>query len=1001
MPRISVRNPKGEEHEIVLSGPLYMGRHRDCDVILADTKVSRRHIRLIPVGHSYVVEDLGSANGTFVNGARAERRILANGDVVEVGPFRIRYIGEPGEDLVGQVIEGYRIIRRLGAGGMGTVYLAEQITMGRLVALKILNEDLAEDPAFIEDFINEARLAGRLNHPNIVRVFDFGSFQSTYFISMEYVDGRPVRELLEETGRLEPEHAVRMLKPVADALAHAHSHGVIHQDIKPQNIMISKDKQVKLADLGLARRAGTGPDERHQKAIVATPHYMSPEQGKRISPDARSDIYSFGATFFHLVTGRVPFDGPNSLAIITKHLHQEPPNPKQFDMTLPDSLCDLILKCLRKTPEERYQSAEELREALDGLDKDLAAYKRHREHRRRAASSALSRKETMRSRHAPQTDTASNLLYPIIIASAVLLVGLFLAISRTGNGGNGDQPDRSVSEILDRARSALEIGNRDKAAELARMAQERTDDNFYIEEARAVLAEVKHLNEADAEEELTLLEGLDPDRARPLLIRFIAKHSGTDAAKRARGLLAGKDSVENDSATTTDDAGTRKEDTETIVKAALEAAAEGDYLKAVGLLESHLGRTNKEEDKERVGTLVLSLRKDAATAAAKTLASAKQALEQNAFKTAASLLRKAEKEVVDGDSHNMLKVLRAELAQKTVGIVQAAEKEITNLLSSYRFSTAKERSREAIETVGADDDSQLRKLEQVAALASSGFQSLISAINASPNRGFHAKIRGNPEALFETVLADTKGVKARLRQSGKEMLLDWTELPAEALTELVHAYLARLEPLPAAALLAARGDRKAAMKLLSDRKETDAEVLRSFMSAGNDKSTVITFADITSLTSWRSKSGKWALRDGILAEESGGESALEYSDLLKPGATGTLRVTATLRTGSGEGFVSATLACEAARVTVYLDEEGARCRLRASGEEEPYKIASPKQAGEHTFGIEISRGKMSARVDKAVFPTKEVFGLEGAEFQFSVAGMGETYELVRVEIERK
>jgi len=265
------------------------------------------------------------------------------------------------------VIGNYRILEKLGVGGMGVVYKARQLTMKRDVALKILPRRSARDHSFVKRFLREARSAARLNHPNIVQAFDVGEAEGVYYFAMELVDGESLRARLRRRGRIPEAEALQTARQIALALEHAHSHRMVHRDIKPDNILLTRNGVAKLADLGLAKRAsdvavtqGTQP--------LGTPLYMSPEQARgHADLDARSDIYSLGATLYEAVTGSPPFTGENAAALITKHLFEKPSSPRRAVPELSEGLAAVLLKTLAKKPQDRYESPTELLRDINRL----------------------------------------------------------------------------------------------------------------------------------------------------------------------------------------------------------------------------------------------------------------------------------------------------------------------------------------------------------------------------------------------------------------------------------------------------------------------------------------------------------------------------------------------------------------------------------------------------------------------------------------------------------
>ncbi|HEX2030948.1 MAG TPA: Stk1 family PASTA domain-containing Ser/Thr kinase [Actinomycetota bacterium] len=257
----------------------------------------------------------------------------------------------------------YEIDGVLGQGGMAKVFRGTDRVLGRTVAVKVLSPQFADDQGFVARFRREAQAAAALNHPNIVGVFDTGSQQDVHFIVMEYVEGKTLRDVLREDGPLLPERAVEVADAVARALESAHEAGLVHRDIKPGNIMLTSDGEVKVMDFGIARTT-TGDTLTQTAAVLGTASYLSPEQAQGESVDRRSDIYSLGCVLYEMVTGRPPFTGDSPVAIAYKHVRDDPTLPSHVNGDIPPDLEAVVMKCLAKNPDNRYATARELREDL-------------------------------------------------------------------------------------------------------------------------------------------------------------------------------------------------------------------------------------------------------------------------------------------------------------------------------------------------------------------------------------------------------------------------------------------------------------------------------------------------------------------------------------------------------------------------------------------------------------------------------------------------------------
>jgi serine/threonine protein kinase len=273
------------------------------------------------------------------------------------------------DDLIGKMLGNYRVLEALGQGGMARVYKAHQENLGRDVAIKVLPPWYAADRSFVERFNLEARLVARLSHPNIVTVHDANEQNGHLYIVMQLVDGGTLKHRMDRLQHdrrfMEPAEVVSVFGQLANALAYAHDHGIIHRDIKPVNVLMDRSGRPILSDFGIAKvLASTQDNLTRPGAGVGTPEYMSPEQCQGGDIDRRADIYAMGVLLFETQTGRTPFRGNNYPALAHSHIYEAPPLPRSINPTIPVTIEQIILRALQKVPRQRFQTAQEMRDAL-------------------------------------------------------------------------------------------------------------------------------------------------------------------------------------------------------------------------------------------------------------------------------------------------------------------------------------------------------------------------------------------------------------------------------------------------------------------------------------------------------------------------------------------------------------------------------------------------------------------------------------------------------------
>ena len=344
-----------------------VGRDPECDITVSDELVAPLHFRLKSVRGTIHIRDENTESGTLVNDERTEQKALSPGDKIQIGATVFSLVaGARKNGFTGKSIGGYSILDRLGRGGMGTVYRALQESLNREVALKLLSPRLIQDPQFIERFATEARAAAALSHPNVIQVFDVGSEGKLHYYSMEYARNGTVEEMINRGDPIPVERALAIVRDAAQGLFFAETQNLVHQDIKPQNLMVDQFGVTKIADMGLARSLSNS--EKVEDEIVGTPHFISPERILRKEADIRSDIYSLGCTFYRILTGKTPFHGDTAREILQKQLKEEPAPIRELRSDVPDQVCQVIKRMMQKDPNERYPGVAALLADLETLE---------------------------------------------------------------------------------------------------------------------------------------------------------------------------------------------------------------------------------------------------------------------------------------------------------------------------------------------------------------------------------------------------------------------------------------------------------------------------------------------------------------------------------------------------------------------------------------------------------------------------------------------------------
>jgi serine/threonine-protein kinase len=349
-----------------LKDSIVLGRDRQmAQMVIPDPQVSRSHCVISRKGNEFSVEDLGSRNGTWVNGSRIKQCIVKRGDIVRIGGTDIQMgsaEGEASEDpLLGKNLDGFELQEVLGQGSYGTVYRGLQVNLGRSVAVKILDHKHSQSEEQTKAFLEEARRAGRLNHPNVVQVHDVRQAEKLHILIMELCTGGSTADKLRVEGPLEEPVLCSILEDMGHALSYAESQRLVHRDVKPDNLLVNGEGVFKLADLGIA--APISKDGMaHQANTFGSAHYVAPEQAKGGAIDGRADIYALGASMWHLATGEPMFEG-SARQIVAHHLNTEPPDIAELASQISAPLADLIMSMISKDPADRPASGDEVAEA--------------------------------------------------------------------------------------------------------------------------------------------------------------------------------------------------------------------------------------------------------------------------------------------------------------------------------------------------------------------------------------------------------------------------------------------------------------------------------------------------------------------------------------------------------------------------------------------------------------------------------------------------------------
>lgn len=484
MPRLVIeKGPlKGKSIRVSKTSAILVGRGADADLQLKDAMASRKHFCVeFKKGDFYII-DRDSANGTYLNGERVQEHTIEIGDKIQAGEVLLSFMTDATtikhDTVTGQEIAGYLIKERVGRGAMGTVYKATQLSLDRSVALKILAKELLRDRNFIDMFVREAQNAGQLNHPNIVQVYDVGEYKGIYYYSMEYMAEGSIYELVNREGAIPSERAIRIAADSARGLCYAEKRAIVHRDIKPENLMLSREGATKIGDLGIARSLQTGTTVK-EEGIFGSPHYMAPEQARGREVDCRTDIYALGATMYHVFSGRTPFTGSSPEAIIIKQINEQPPSLLEANSMIPPDVAGIVEKCMRKNPDQRYQSAALLLEDLEKLEFKVSA-------RRPRTSLVRLAWQVKRKPLVP--------LLVVLIVAALCIAGLFVVRSMRASAREYQARLEEAQSALASAKILLNAGEPDEALKaIEGLAVKYAEFADVVERARELGAKARKL----------------------------------------------------------------------------------------------------------------------------------------------------------------------------------------------------------------------------------------------------------------------------------------------------------------------------------------------------------------------------------------------------------------------------------------------------------------------------------------------------------------------------
>lgn len=671
------------------------------------------------------------------------------------------------------VIKGYELLSKIGAGGMATVYKARKEGIDKIVAIKILTPVLAKNSEFIKRFFREARAAGMLNHPNIVAGFDVGESGGYYYFAMEYVEGRTVGQILADEGRMAEEHALQIATQVAQALEHAAANGLVHRDVKPDNIIVTPTGAVKLADLGLAKAPATDAAVTQEGQSIGTPHYSSPEQAKgRADVDIRSDIYSLGATLYHMVAGRVPFTASTSAAVLAKHITEELPPIFEMKNDFSQPVARLIKKMMAKDRNARHASPAALLDDIRQTVREIG-----KKHPKPQASAA--RPRAKRPRSTWRAGVLGAAVAVLVIIGAVKLIPLLGSDADRGNNtgnvaaGNGDGDQSQGTGDPNPKR----IDPEDARVHQGNKALNRADD---------------FAREQDDAFELIIAKYQD----------VMGRYDGTPAARAAPRRI--KEALARRDKTAEAELDKLKTDTQRLKE-------ENRFGEAIRRWEAYEARAKKLAVHERIPEEIGKLKQEAERALAQMIAGADKMLADGRFDEARAVYlkiaanfglkegeEKARNELAKMGQREQAYKLRIAAEKRRARELRVKIRNVSELLGRFKLDEAGKTYEQLKRDCPAGLLPLIEEGEKDLALLAALKKKIIQHINAEPNKTRSVKVRSGKRMTAASCKASDDGISLRLQEA--EVSVGWDKLSPQTLNELAGS--AAPEELISLALLA-------------------------------------------------------------------------------------------------------------------------------------------------------------------------------------------------------